>query len=76
VGAILTGVKRPGREGEHSPPAITEIEDCMELYLHCPIHLDSMVLNLAEGRLYIGCLCEVFAEPYSFVFWWLYLART
>ena len=61
MGAILTGVKRSGREGDHSPPAITEIEDCMELYLHCPIRLHDVVLNLAEGRLYIVCLCEVFA---------------
>jgi hypothetical protein len=30
------GVKRPGREADHSPPSSAEVKECMELYLHSP----------------------------------------
>jgi hypothetical protein len=35
-GALSLGVKRPGREADHSPPSIAEVKDCVELYLHSP----------------------------------------
>jgi len=28
------GVKRPGREVDHSPPFSAEVKECVELYLH------------------------------------------
>jgi hypothetical protein len=33
--ALSLGVKRPGRESDHSPPSSAEVE-CMELYDHSP----------------------------------------
>jgi hypothetical protein len=30
------GVKRPGREADHSPPSLAEIKEYAELYLHSP----------------------------------------
>jgi hypothetical protein len=30
------GVKRPGRESDHSPPSIAEGKEWVELYLHSP----------------------------------------
>jgi hypothetical protein len=33
-GALSLGVKRPGREADHSPPSSAEVEECVELYLH------------------------------------------
>jgi hypothetical protein len=33
-GALSVGVKRPGREADHSPPYSTEVKECVELYLH------------------------------------------
>jgi hypothetical protein len=30
------GVKRPGREADHSPPSSTEVKEWVELYLHFP----------------------------------------
>jgi len=33
-GALFMEVKRPGREGDHSPPSITEVKEWVELYLH------------------------------------------
>jgi hypothetical protein len=30
------GVKRPGREADHSPPSNAEVKECVELYLHSP----------------------------------------
>jgi hypothetical protein len=35
-GALSLGVKRPGREADHSPPSSVEIKEWMELYLHSP----------------------------------------
>jgi hypothetical protein len=35
-GVIYLGVKRPGREADHSPPFSAEVKECMELYLHSP----------------------------------------
>jgi hypothetical protein len=46
-GAISLGVKRPGREADHSPSSSAEVknEECVELYLHSPIRLDGVVLS-------------------------------
>jgi hypothetical protein len=41
VGYFL-GVKRPGRETEHSPPSSAEVKEGMELCLHSP--------NMCSGR--------------------------
>jgi hypothetical protein len=35
-GALSLGVKRPGREADHSPPSSAEIKEWVELYLHSP----------------------------------------
>jgi len=42
---FFLGVKRPGREASHSPPPSAEVEECVELYLHAPIHLHGVVLS-------------------------------
>jgi hypothetical protein len=33
-GLFPCGVKRPGREADHSPPSSAEVKECVELYLH------------------------------------------
>jgi hypothetical protein len=35
-GALSLGVKRPGREADHSPPSSAEVKEWLELYLHSP----------------------------------------
>jgi hypothetical protein len=36
-GALCLGIKRPGREVDHSPPPSPEVnQKCVELYLHSP----------------------------------------
>jgi hypothetical protein len=35
-GALSLGVKRPGREADHSPPSTAEVKELVELYLHSP----------------------------------------
>jgi hypothetical protein len=35
-GALSLGVKRPGREADHSPPSSTEVKEWVELYIHSP----------------------------------------
>jgi hypothetical protein len=54
-GALSLGVKRPGREADHSPPSSTEVKECVELYLHSPVRLHGMVFSLkkAQGQLYL-----------------------
>jgi hypothetical protein len=43
--AISLEIKRPVREADHSPPSNAETEECVELYLHFPIRLRSVVLS-------------------------------
>jgi hypothetical protein len=35
-GALFLGVRRPGREADHSPPSSAEVKEWVELYLHSP----------------------------------------
>jgi hypothetical protein len=35
-GALSLGVKRQGREADHSPLSSAEVKECVELYLHSP----------------------------------------
>jgi hypothetical protein len=36
-GSLFLGVKRPGREADHSPPSSAKVKEWVELYLHSPI---------------------------------------
>jgi hypothetical protein len=36
-GALSLGVKRPGREADHSSPPSAEVKELVELYLNSPI---------------------------------------
>jgi hypothetical protein len=44
TGALSLGVKRPGREADHSPPPSAEVKECVELYPYSPYTPD-MVLS-------------------------------
>jgi hypothetical protein len=44
-GDLCLGVKRPGREANHSHPSSAEVKACVELHLHSPIRLNGVVLN-------------------------------
>jgi hypothetical protein len=35
-GGLSLGVKRPGREDDHSHPSSAEVKECVELYFHSP----------------------------------------
>jgi hypothetical protein len=45
TGALSPGVKRPGLEADHSPPASAEVKENVDLYIHSPIRLHGLVLN-------------------------------
>jgi hypothetical protein len=47
AGAPSEGVKRPGRESDHSPPTSAQcrVQDNVGLYIHFPIRLCGVVLN-------------------------------
>jgi hypothetical protein len=36
TGALSLGVKRPGREADHSPSSSAEVKEWVELYIHFP----------------------------------------
>jgi hypothetical protein len=36
AGALSLGVKRPGREADHSHPSSAEVKECVELNFHSP----------------------------------------
>jgi hypothetical protein len=40
-----SGVKRPGREADHSPPSSADVKECVELYPTPPIRLHGVVLS-------------------------------
>jgi hypothetical protein len=44
TGALSQGVKRPGREDNHSPPTTYEVKK-VDLYINFAIHLHGEVLN-------------------------------
>jgi hypothetical protein len=44
-GVISLGVKRSGREADHSHPSSAEAKEWVELYVHSPIRLHGVVLN-------------------------------
>jgi hypothetical protein len=44
-GALSLGVKRSGREADHSLPSSAEVKECVDLYLHSPIRLHGVVLS-------------------------------
>jgi hypothetical protein len=43
TGCSFPGVKRTGREADHSPPSTAEVKECVKLYLHSPIRLHGVV---------------------------------
>jgi hypothetical protein len=44
-GALSLGVKRPGREADHSLLSSAEVKECVELYFHSPVRPQGMVLS-------------------------------
>jgi hypothetical protein len=34
-GVLSLGVKRPGREADHSPPSSAEVKECVEFEIRC-----------------------------------------
>jgi hypothetical protein len=45
AGALSLGIKRPGREADHSPSSNAEVKECVELYFHSPIRFHGVVLS-------------------------------
>jgi hypothetical protein len=57
TGGSFPGVKRPGREADHSPPFSAEVEEWVELYLHSPNTPSWRGAQLkAQGQLYLFCI--------------------
>jgi hypothetical protein len=44
-GIFPWGVRRSGRDADHSPPSSAEVKEWVELYLHSPICLHDAMLN-------------------------------
>jgi hypothetical protein len=54
--SLSLGVKRPGREADHSPPPTAAVKECVELYLHTPntpSWRGDQLKNKAQGRFYL-----------------------
>jgi hypothetical protein len=47
-GALSVGVKRPGREGDHSPPSSTEVKNVWSYTSSPPVRLHILWLSLKE----------------------------
>jgi hypothetical protein len=72
--ALSLGVKRPGREADHSPPCSAEVKEWVELYLHSPStpswrgvqlkHRDNFTFTLPLPRtILIAVPCYIFGLP-------------
>jgi hypothetical protein len=44
-------------EADHSPPSSAEVKECVELYLHSPIHFHGVMLSLGTG-----CPCHTISK--------------
>jgi len=42
---LSLGLKRPGCEADYSPTSTVEVKEWVELYIHSPTHLHSVVLS-------------------------------
>jgi hypothetical protein len=51
-GALSLGVKRPGREADHSPPTSAEDKNAWSYTSTPPIRLRGVVFSQAQGQLY------------------------
>jgi hypothetical protein len=52
-GALSLGVKRPGREADHSPPSSAEVKIAWSYTSTPPIRLHGVVFIKAQGQLYL-----------------------
>jgi hypothetical protein len=51
--ALSLGIKRTGREADHSPPSIAEVKEWVELYLHPQYAFTAWCSVKAQGELYL-----------------------
>jgi hypothetical protein len=78
-GVLSLGVKRAGREADHSPPTSAEVKEWVELYFHSPNtppwrgaqlkHRDNFVLNKTPF------ICPLFMKYSVFFFSSFYLCQ-
>jgi hypothetical protein len=72
--ALSLGVKRPGREADHSPPYQAKVKECVELYLHSPNMPSLCGASLSTGTtLPLPSLFEHQCNGvYAFLLWFCY----
>jgi hypothetical protein len=58
------GVKRPGREADHSPPSSAEVKECVELYLHSPNTPTWRGAQLKNRENFTFYLYKIWSVPY------------
>jgi hypothetical protein len=55
---LSLGVKRPGREADHSSPSSAEVKEWVELYIHFPYAFMAWCLVKAQGQLCLFTFCQ------------------
>jgi hypothetical protein len=53
-GALYLGIKRPGREADHSPPSSAEVKNAWRYTCTPPIRLNGVVISYAQGQFYFN----------------------
>jgi hypothetical protein len=68
-GALSLGVKRPGREADHSPPSSAEVKNAWNYTFTPQIRLHDVVLSLkkAQGQIYLTFKLTRFGFPVAFL---------
>jgi hypothetical protein len=66
--ALSLGLKRPGREADHSPPFSAEVKECVELHLHSPDTPSWRGAQLKAQTTYFGDTNKFFPDrvPFSY----------
>jgi hypothetical protein len=74
-GALSLGLKRPGREADHSPPSSAEVKNAWSCISTPPIRLHGVVLSQAQGKLYLSTLLHLYSI-YLFIYLYIEYLRT
>jgi hypothetical protein len=69
LGSLSLGVRRPGREADHSPPSSAEIKECVELAIR-PVPQYAFVVRCSVWNKHRDNFTFTFMQNTPVVIWW------
>jgi len=62
TGSLSVGVKRSGREADHSPPSSVEVKNAWSYISNPPVRFHGVLLSHAQAQLYLLLICHYGAK--------------